>query len=99
MITRCILVLMLMKLLSSQTDVIFGDFNKEWETLRKIAHSAVRKYAVSEGLTTVVAGVVDEVVRRMKDEDGKEVDIKHYLYLSMYSILSSAAFGKQYPFE
>ena len=82
-------------------DVIFSDFNKEWEVIRKVSHAAVRKYAVSEKLTFVVADVVDEVVKEMLEKDGvgNPIDMRHYLFLTMYTILATSAFGKKYSFD
>ena len=82
-------------------DVFLADFGKEWEVLRKVAHSAVRKYAVSDRLPQVVSDVADEMVRRMKSKEGigNEIDINNYLTLGVYSILATAAFGKKYNFE
>ena len=83
-------------------DIALGDFGKEWEALRKVAHSAVRKYAVSDKLANVVSLVVDEVVGKIKNQmknGEQEIDIKRLLYLGIFSILSSSAFGKNYSFE
>ncbi|XP_076356882.1 cytochrome P450 1A1-like [Tachypleus tridentatus] len=46
-------------------DIMFADYSPEWEVLRKIAHSAVRKYAISEELAELVRDVVDSSVRKM----------------------------------
>ena len=81
-------------------DVVNSDFNPEWEVLRKVTHSALRKYAVSEKLPVLVSEVVDDVVTEIQvKEGGQPFDITHYLYLTMYSILSSSAFGKRYRFD
>jgi steroid 17alpha-monooxygenase/17alpha-hydroxyprogesterone aldolase/cytochrome P450 family 1 subfamily A polypeptide 1 len=83
------------------TDVIFSDFNKEWEVLRKVSHAAIRKYAVSDKLTYVVADTVDEVVKRIKETEGinKPIDMRNYLFLIMYSVLAHSAFGKKYTLD
>ena len=82
-------------------DVAFADFNKEWEVLRKVSHSAVRKYAVSDKLTHVVSGVLDEIVKSMKEKDGigNPIDMRHYLFLTVYTVLATSAFGKKYSFD
>ena len=86
--------------LPDSTDVIMSDFNKEWEVLRKVSHAAVRKYAVSQKLTYVVADVVDEVVDKIKNEGiGKEIDMKPYLFQSVYCIIACSAFGKRYTLD
>ena len=87
--------------LPNSVNVIFSDFNKEWEVLKKVSHAAVRKYAVSEKLAHVVADVVDEVVDKIfKDEGiGKEIDMKPYLSKSVYCIIACSAFGKRYTLD
>ena len=84
--------------LPDSVDVLFSDFNKEWQVLRKVSHAAVRKYAVSQKLTHTAADVVDEVIAKIfKNEGiGKEIDIKPYLFESVNCIIASSAFGKQY---
>ena len=80
--------------------IVSSDFNPEWEVLRKVTHSALRKYAVSEKLPVLVSEVIDDVVTEIQEKEGdKAFDITHYLYLTMYSILSSSAFGKRYRFD
>ena len=87
--------------LPDSVDVILSDFNKEWEVLRKVSHAAVRKYAVSDKLTHVVADVVDEIVAKiLKNEGiGKEIDMKPYLFQSVYCIIACSAFGKRYTLD
>ena len=81
-------------------DIVNSDFNPEWEVLRKVTHSALRKYAVSEKLPVLVSEVVDDVLTEIQEKEGNQpFNITHYLYLTMYSILSSSAFGKRYRFD
>lgn len=82
-------------------DLALADFNPEWEVLRKVAHSALRKYAVSDTLPRVVSDVVDEVLEHLKSSirDGKEIDMKHWTFKTIYSILASSAFGQRYTFD
>ena len=86
-------------LVKDSIDVIFSDFNKEWEVLRKVFHTAVRKYAVSDKFPPVCSDVVDEVVESMMKKDGKEIDICQYLFKTVYAILSISAFGKKYTLD
>jgi len=61
-----------------------------------MSHLSVRKYSVSDKLTHVVSEVVDQAVKEMKEKQGKPIDVKHYLFLIMYTILGRSAFGKDY---
>jgi cytochrome P450 len=82
-------------------DVAFADFGKEWESLRKVAHSAVRKYAVTDKFAHLVSDVVDEVVDNImnKESIGKEVDLKQYFDVAIFTILWSASYGKKVNFD
>jgi cytochrome P450 len=85
---------------ASFTDVASSDFNHEWEVLRKVTHAALRKYAVSEKLPLLVSDVVDEVYEEMVRKEGSGAfDVNKYLYLIMYSIISTSAFGKRYALD
>jgi cytochrome P450 len=77
-------------------DIVFADFGKEWEALRKVGHSAARKYAVSPSLAPVVTNVVDRMIDRVKEEPFNSEDS---FALIMMAILAQAAFGKKYEFE
>ena len=43
-------------------DIIFSDFTKEWEALRKVGHLAARKFAVSPRLAILVNDAVDHLM-------------------------------------
>ena len=77
-------------------DIVFADFGKEWEALRKVGHSAARKYAVSPQLSTTVTEVVDRIIDRVKEEP---FDSNEQFSLTMIAILAQAAFGKKYELE
>ena len=51
-------------------DVALSDFTPEWETLRKVAHSAFRKYAVSERLPVLISDLVDEIMQIIMIKEG-----------------------------
>lgn len=83
-------------MLAGGKDVIMSDYGRCWEVLRRVAHSAVRKYAASENLSTLVANVVDEVMAEIRHEHSdKPFDIKEYLYLMTYNILAQTAYGNR----
>ena len=78
------------------TDIVFADFGKEWEALRKVGHSAARKYAVSPRLAHTVTDVVDRVIARFKEQP---TDSETCFNLMMIGLLGEAAFGKKYDFD
>lgn len=79
------------------SDVVFADFSSEWSLLRRVAHSAVRQYAFSHRLPEQISPIVDEVITEIKKESGW-FSLEKYLYLTMFSLLASIAFGRSYSF-
>ena len=82
----------------NSSDVIFEDWGRPWEVLRRVAHSAARKFAVNPGLPSLEVSVIDEVVDLILTKEGtdKPFNPKDYVYLMVYSILASTAAGKSY---
>ena len=78
-------------------DVVFADYGPAWESLRRVAHAAVRKYAVDEKLALLVNDIVGETIETIKNNEGfnKPFDPVDYIYLTVSSILSSSAFGRK----
>ena len=81
----------------SKSDVIISDFGPTWESLRRISHAAVRRYAVDEKLALLVNDAVEETFNTIKQKEGigKPFDPVNYIYLAVYNILASSAFGKR----
>ncbi|CAG2111371.1 unnamed protein product [Medioppia subpectinata] len=88
-------------LLQSGSDVAFTDHGPVWASLRRVAHSAVRKLAISEKLSDLVDDVVDETVQTMKKTHpiGTPFNPKSFIYANVFNIIASSAFGKRYQFE
>ena len=79
------------------TDIVFADFGREWEVLRKVAHSAVRKFAVNEKLPSIVDSQVKNFLREIKQQNGDEpFDPAEYLTFLMMSLLATSAFGREF---
>lgn len=76
-------------------DIFFADYSREWEVLRKVAHSAIRKFTVSVHLPPKVADTIKEVVQEMINREGinKSFDPNDYYYLMTHSVLAKAAYG------
>ena len=66
-----------------------------------MTHAAVRKYSNDEKLAFLVNDVVGETVNTIKEKEGidKPFDPVHYIYLTIYNILASSAFGKRYSMD
>lgn len=81
-------------------DITSSDFNPEWEVLRKVAHLAMRKYAVSERLSTIVADVVDQVVERWRQmPENHDINLKFWIDKILSNIFASSAFGGRFDLD
>ena len=77
--------------------VAFADFGREWEVLRKVTHSAVRKFAVDEKLPFIIDTRVKSFLREIKDQNGdKPFDPADYVAFLMMSLLATTAFGREF---
>ena len=76
---------------------MFADYGPTWESLRRVAHAAVRRYAGDEKLAFLVNDVVKKTVETIKNKEGinKPFDPTDYIYLTIFSVLASSAFGKR----
>ena len=80
------------------TDIVLADYGPPWESLRRVTHTAVRKYANDEKLALLVNDVVGESIETIKKVEGinKPFNPVNYIYLTVFNILASSAFGKRY---
>ena len=81
-------------------DIAFNDYGPTWESLRRVAHGAVRKYSTEERLALLVKDVVSETVDNIikREGIGKAFVPFDYLYLTLLNILASSAFGVRFDF-
>lgn len=77
-------------------DIILADFGKEWEALRKVGHTAARKFASSPRLAPIVIETVDRLIEKVGDQPFGST---HHISLMMNAILAQAAFGKKYDLD
>lgn len=74
---------------------MFGDFTPQWDVLRRLAHVAMRKYAVTEKLATLVAEKVDvEVDEILKDSDETQSEIVDFIEEIINNVLAVSSFGE-----
>ncbi|KAG0445548.1 hypothetical protein HPB47_014095 [Ixodes persulcatus] len=79
-------------------DIIFEDYNPRWKALRKVALTAVRKYAVSESLDTLCCQVVDTYVDSLK-EGPNVVNSKVPFEYMIYNIIGMSVYGAKFDSE
>ena len=77
-------------------DIIFSDFTKEWEALRKVGHLAARKFAVSPNQAKIVNQAIDYLIDQVGEEP---FESEANLSKTMISILASIAYGKKFEFS
>ena len=69
-------------------DVVLADYGPTWESLRRVAHAAVRKYAVDEKFALLVNDVIVETIETIK----KEKELTNHLILVITSVLLFTVF-------
>ena len=82
-------------------DIFFADYSRGWEVLRKVAHSAIRKFTVSLHLPPKIADSVKEGVQEIINRNGlnKPFDPNDYFYLITHSILAKSAYGIDFTMD
>ncbi|CAG2172687.1 unnamed protein product [Oppiella nova] len=83
------------------TEIAFADYGKTWEALRKVGHSAVRKYAKSAEVSHLVNETVAEVLDAIKDREGidKPFPAEPYSFNLFANIHMSAIFSQKYKID
>lgn len=73
-------------------DIVFEDYNPHWKALRKVALSAVRKYAASESLEHLCADIVDAFVDSL--EEGPQImDFRKPLFSILCKVIGVSIYG------
>ncbi|XP_071960585.1 steroid 17-alpha-hydroxylase/17,20 lyase-like [Antedon mediterranea] len=79
-------------------DIAFAQPTPTWKFHRKLAHSAIRKYATGD-LETLVQEVIPKVRDVFADKAGTPFDPKEVITLAVYNIIASMCFGHDYNFK
>lgn len=79
-------------------DILFEDYNPTWKALRKVALTAVRKYAISESLETLCTEVVDAYVDSL-EKGPNTVDSKYPFMFIIFNIVGTSVFGTKFDKE
>ncbi|XP_040071849.1 cytochrome P450 1A1 [Ixodes scapularis] len=79
-------------------NIMFEDYNPTWKTLRKLALTAVRKYAVSDSLENLCCEVVDAYVDSLK-EGPNVVDSRAPFMYMLYNIIGMSVYGAKFDKE
>ena len=68
---------------NGSTDVAFADYGPTWESLRRVSHGAVIKYARDEKLALLVNDVVGEkkLLKLLRQSKTKKESTSHLMLL------------------
>lgn len=82
-------------------DVAFGDFSREWEVLRKVTHSAIRKLTISPAVPPLVAKTMVDITEEIRRREGFNSPFSptDYLTIMVYSVLAKLAFGVDFTLD
>ncbi|XP_028967188.1 steroid 17-alpha-hydroxylase/17,20 lyase [Galendromus occidentalis] len=76
-------------------DVLFSDFSPAWDTLRRVAHVAMRKYATTEKLANLVAETVDsELEGVFEGRDECRYEVVEFIEGIINNVLALSSFGE-----
>lgn len=79
---------------SEGQSVPLSNYTRTWEVLRRVVHSATRKYAISESFNQLVARVVDETLAVIKEREGEKFfNPSEHVFLIVGSIFARSVYG------
>lgn len=79
------------------SSLVFSEFSREWEVLRKVSHSAVRKFAVSEKLPLIMDKKVRTVLREIERQNGeKPFNPAPYTEFLLISLFGTTTYSREF---
>lgn len=82
-------------------DLLFGQYTPSWKLQRKIANTAFRSLATGndERFEKLVTSVIPGLSELLNSKGSEAFDPSKMLSFSIYNILATICFGKQYSFD
>ncbi|PIK57532.1 putative steroid 17-alpha-hydroxylase/17,20 lyase [Apostichopus japonicus] len=82
-------------------DIVFGQYSPSWKLHRKLAFSAFRKLATGDNkrFEKLVYSIIPALTANLDSKGSEPFDTRTVLASSIYNILASLCFGKQYEFD
>ncbi|CAG2172688.1 unnamed protein product, partial [Oppiella nova] len=79
------------------SEIAFADYGKTWEALRKVGHSAIRKFSKTSEMSQLVNDNVSEMLDLIKDREGidKPFHAEPYLYNLVSNIHLAAMYSNK----
>ncbi|KAK6186245.1 hypothetical protein SNE40_008318 [Patella caerulea] len=81
---------------SGYKDIAMADVSPAWKHLRKIALQGLRQYLYGSKLEEKVFDSTCKVMRSLKEEEGKPIDIQKYIGLLVCNLLHGVCFNKSF---
>ena len=75
--------------------MILSDFNPAWDTLRRVAHVAIRKYAATDKLASVCSTFVEGTVDELPDNANAKIELVSFMEDIMSNVVAISAFGER----
>lgn len=80
---------------NGSTDIIFSDWGRPWEILRKVVHSAIRKFAVNDKLPQMVQKSVENFFAEIKNrETDAPFDPEKYVTFMITCLITAINFDE-----
>ncbi|KAI0213485.1 Steroid 17-alpha-hydroxylase/17,20 lyase [Lamellibrachia satsuma] len=80
-------------------DIMFGDYSPTWKFHRKVAHTAMKKFAFGKRLETLVQKSVSKTIVEMEQKRDATLSIRPVMMLLVFNISCGMAYGKEYDFD
>ncbi|KAK2192017.1 hypothetical protein NP493_40g00036 [Ridgeia piscesae] len=80
-------------------DIMFGDYGPVWKFHRKVAYSAMKKFAFGENLERLVQNSVSKSIAEIQKKGDAAIDMRPVIMLLVFNIACGMAYGKEYDFD
>ncbi|KAK6186055.1 hypothetical protein SNE40_008165 [Patella caerulea] len=80
-------------------NIVFSDVNPSWKQLRKIGLQGLRQCLSGNKLEEKLFESASKVMKRIKEENGKPIDIQKYISLLVFNLLHGVCFNKSFDID
>ncbi|XP_054156237.1 cytochrome P450 2U1-like [Oppia nitens] len=82
-------------------DIAFNDYGRCWESLRKVSHATIRKFARTNQLEQLCDQFVTNTIDLIKEREGldKPFDPRIYIYNLLANIIGATIFSENFNIE
>ncbi|XP_033120100.1 steroid 17-alpha-hydroxylase/17,20 lyase-like [Anneissia japonica] len=83
----------------NQKNIVFAQPTPTWKFHRKLAHTAIRKYATGQYLENLIDEITPRLQAVMTQKAGTPFDPREVVTLAVYNAIASMCFGHKYEFN